>query len=132
MYAWFHDVLSDLGHLQSRTGRPCRSSTMAWCLCWHLHVRRLTACILHMTCAAVMPRPWAWPGLGRLSFTGPTGTRRRCLASGTRGGLCPRNHGIMLSWILALCSQNPHNYYALARGDIHVHIHFVVLMGPQS
>ena len=29
------------------------------------------------------------------------------------GGLCSRNHGILLSWILALCSQNPHN--ALAR-----------------
>ena len=31
-------------------------------------------------------------------------------------GLCSRNNGIMLSWILALCSQNPH-YYALACWD---------------
>ena len=41
------------------------------------------------------------------------------------GGLCSRNHGIMLSWILALCSPNPHIIMLWHTG---IHIHFFVLM----
>ena len=44
------------------------------------------------------------------------------------GGLCSRHdHGIVLSWILALCSQNPH----IMLWHAGIHIHFVVLMDPQ-
>ena len=48
-----------------------------------------------------------------------------CLGS---GGLCSRNHGIVLSWILALCSQNPH----IILWHAGIYIHFVVLMEPHS
>ena len=44
------------------------------------------------------------------------------------GGLCSRNYGIMLSWILALWSQNPH----ITLWHAGIRIHFVVLMEPQS
>ena len=43
-------------------------------------------------------------------------------------GLCSRNHGIMLSWMLALCLQNPHIMLPHAG----ILIHFVVRMEPQS
>ena len=36
----------------------------------------------------------------------------------------------MLSWILALCSQNPHNYYALARGESLLYFLSLKVRGP--
>ena len=51
-----------------------------------------------------------------------------CDATLGSGGLCSRNRGIMLSWTLALCSQNPH----IMLWHAGIRIHFVVLMEPQS
>ena len=52
---------------------------------------------------------------------------RFCVVEVGTGGLCSRNHGIMLALIDSRIMLVNSSYYALAPGDI-----FVVLMEPQS